>query len=148
MPIPPNPLKRAAEILQNRDRWRRRAMLAQGIYYLACGAWPLIHFQSFADAAAVATLPFQAQTFGAVLAVLGASLLEAARREPPGVYPTALGIAVASAIALTSLVWLPRLGGLSFHWFDVIIQTAFAIALVLLYPRAQAGARSTFTRRR
>ncbi len=130
------------------DRWRRRVMIAQGIYYVASGLWPLVHFASFADRVAVQINPFQAQTFGAVLVVLGASLIEAARREPPGPYPTLLGAAVAAAIALTGLWWLPRLGTASVLWIDLVLEVAFAVALILLYPRAQTERSRSSTRRR
>lgn len=120
-----------------RDRWRRRVLAAQGIYYLGTGLWPLVHLDSFAAVVALQVNPFQAQLFGAVLAVLGSSLLESVRRGPPAAYPTALGIAVAGAIVLVSLLWLPRQPTVSGLWLDVAVEVAIAVALVVLYPRVQ-----------
>lgn len=134
--------------LENRDRWRRRLLAGQGIYYLLTGLWPLVHFASFADAVALQITPFQAQAFGAVIAVVGGSLIDSVRRGPPGPQPTALGVAVAGAIALVSLLWLPRLAGWSALWLDLTIEVAIALALVLLYPRSQPGRSPTVTRRR
>jgi hypothetical protein len=131
-----------------RDRWRRRVVLAQGAYYLLVGIWPLVHFPSYTEVVAFALNPFQAQAFGAVIAVLGGSLLEAARREPPGVFTTALAIAVAGAITLVSLIWLPREPRLTGLWLDVVLEVTFAVALVVLYPRAQSDRSRTVTRRR
>ncbi len=136
-----------AESQERRDRWRRRVIAAQGIYYLLTGIWPLAHFPSFAGAVGLQINAFQAQSFGAVIAVVGATLAEASRKEPPGAYPTALGIAVAGAVALVSLVWLPRTGAGSALWVDLTIEVAFAVALVVLYPRTQPD-RSRSTRRR
>ncbi len=120
-----------------RDRWRRRVLAAQGIYYLAIGLWPLVHFDSFAAVIALQVIPFQAQALGAVLAVVGASLLEAVRRGPPPAYPTALGIGVAGAVALVSLLWLPRQPAFSGLWLDVAVEVAIGFALVVTYPRSQ-----------
>ncbi len=126
-----------AQLKGGRDRLRRGVLLAQGVYYLLTGLWPLVHFDSFADFVALNVIPFQAQAFAAVIIVIGAALIEAARREPPGPYPTMLGAAVAGAIAIVSLFWLPRMGVASGLWIDFALEVAFAAALVVLYPRAQ-----------
>jgi hypothetical protein len=126
-----------AQLKGGRDRWRRWALLTQGVYYLLTGLWPLLDFDSFASFVALNVIPFQAQAFAAVIIVIGASLIEAARREPPGPFPTMLGLAVAGAIAIVSLFWLPRMGVASGLWIDFAFEVAIAAALVLLYPRAQ-----------
>jgi uncharacterized membrane protein len=130
--IRPNPLSS-----EGRDRWRRRVLAGQGLYYVLIGLWPLVHFASFAGAVAVRVNPFQAHAF-----------LEAVRREPPDAYPTLVGIVVAAAIALISLWWLPRLAVASALWIDLVIEVAFALALVLLYPRSQTERSRTSSRRR
>lgn len=127
---------RSAATWEARDRWRRRVLIAQGVYYVLSALWPVLHFSSFARAVALTLQPFQAHAFAAVIAVVGGALVEAARREPPGPYPTTLGAAFAAAIAFVSLLWLPRLGAASVLLVDLIIQLAFATALILLYPRA------------
>jgi hypothetical protein len=129
------------------DRWRRWVLSGQGGYYVITGLWPLLHFSSFTSVVAFRVNPFQAHVFAAVIIVVGGSLLEAARREPPGRFPTMLGIGVASAIALVSLVWLPRLAVASLLWADLAVEVAFAIALAVLYPRTPPEKERT-TRRR
>ncbi len=136
------------QLAQGRDRWRRWVMLAQGAYYVITGLWPLVHFPSFAEVVGQQINPFQAQAFGAVIIVVGAALIEAARREPPGAYPTMLGTAVASAIAIVSLFWLPRSATSSGLWLDFIVEVAIAAALILLYPRPLAERGRPTTRRR
>lgn len=112
-------------------------MLAgQGIYYIVTGLWPLLHFSSFAAVVGFRISPFQAHAFAALIIVIGGSLLEASRREPPGPFPTLLGIAVAGAISIVSLVWLPRLAAASGLWADLAVEAAIVIALTLLYPRS------------
>lgn len=131
-----------------RDRWRRRVLAGQGVYYILTGLWPLIHFSSFASAVAMQLNPFQVHAFAAVIVVVGGSLLEAARREPPGPFPTLLGAAIAAALSIVSLWWLPRLGEASVLWIDLVLEVALAVALILLYPRPQPERARTSTRRR
>ena len=138
---------RRPQLPERPDRWRRWVLAAQGIYYIVTGLWPLLHFSSFASVVAFRVNPFQAHVFAALIIVIGGSLLEATRREPPGPFPTMLGIGVASAIALVSLVWLPRLGVASLLWADLAVEVAFAIALAILYPRTPPERERT-TRRR
>ena len=126
-----------AQLSGGRDRLRRWVLIIQGAYYVLTGLWPLLDFQSFARFVALDVNPFQSQAFAAVTIVIGASLIEAARREPPGPYPTMLGAAVAGAIAIVSLFWLPRTGVASGLWIDFAVEVAIAAALVLLYPRTQ-----------
>jgi len=133
--------------VEKRNRWRRLTLMAQGLYYILTGLWPLAHFSSFSRAVALPVNPFQAQAFGAVLVVVGAHFVEVGRREPPGSSATLLGIAVAGAIAVVDMVWLPRLGSVSALWIDLIAEVAIAVALVLFYPRLQ-GERNPITRRR
>lgn len=121
--------------IETRGRWRRRVLQLQGVYYIVAGVWPLLHFPSYARFVALDVNPFQAQVFSALLIVIGAALIEATRREPPGPYPTLLGAATAGAIALVSLIWLPRLGVASGLWADLIVEVAIAVTLVVLYPR-------------
>lgn len=130
-----------------RPRWRRRTILVQGGYYLVTGAWPLLHFPSFARLVDLPINPFQAHAFAALVMVVGACLLEAGRRGDPGAYPTMLGAAVAVAIALVEIVWLPRFGGLSGLWLDLPVEVAFALALGLLYPRRRRKEPETYRRR-
>jgi hypothetical protein len=131
-----------------RDRWRRRVVIGQGAYYVLTGLWTLAHFSSFAAAVGLRINPFQAQAFAAVIVVVGGCLLEASRREPPGSFPTLLAAAVASAIAIVSLWWLPRMGEPTILWADLAVEVAFAVVLILLYPRAQPERSRTSTRRR
>lgn len=121
-----------------RNRRRRLVILVQGAYYVLSGLWPLAHFPSFSRAAGLPIHPFQAQMLGAVLVVVGAHLLETGRREPPGASATLLGIAIAGAISLIDMVWLPRLGAVTALWGDLMVQVAIAVALVVFYPRLQS----------
>ncbi len=121
--------------VETRNRWRRHVLRGQGAYYILAGVWPLLHFPSYARFVALDVNPFQSQVFSALLIVIGGALIEATRREPPGPFPTLLGAAVAGAIAVVSLIWLPRLGVASGLWADLFVEVAIAVILIVLYPR-------------
>ncbi len=131
-----------------RGRTRRWVMRAQGVYYVALGVWPIAHFASYAAAVGLRTTPFHAHLLSAVFVVLGACLLEATRKEAPGVFPTLVGVAVASAVAFVELIWLPRSRVIGVLWADLGLQLAFTISLLLLYPRAQESPGRPGVRRR
>lgn len=133
---------------ERRDRWRRWILAAQGAYYVLTGLWSIIHFSSFTRAVALTINPFQAHAFAAVIVVVGANLAEAARRDAPGRFPTQLGAAVAGAIALVELIWLPRLGPGGALWLDFVVEVAFVVALIVLYPRNQTEDTRSRPRRR
>lgn len=133
--------------MERRNRWRRLAITAQGLYYILTGLWPLAHFSSFSRAVALPVNPYQAQVLGAILVVVGAHFMEAGRRDAPGSSATLLGIAVAGAIAVVDMVWLPRLGSVSALWIDLVVEVAIAVALVVFYPRLQTERNLTARRR-
>ena len=133
--------------MERRNRRRRLAITAQGLYYILTGLWPLAHFSSFSRAVALPVNPYQAQVFGAILVVLGAHFIETGRRDAPGSSTTLLGIAIAGAIAVVDMVWLPRLGTVSALWIDLVVEVAIAAALVVFYPRLQTE-RNPLARRR
>jgi hypothetical protein len=121
-----------------RDLWRRRILLGQGLYYVLTGAWPLLHFDSFADAVGLPINAFQAHAFAALILVVGGCLIEAARRAPVGRHPVLLGASVAGAIALVEVVWLPRFGTFTALWLDLPVEVALTVTLAVLYPREPA----------
>lgn len=130
-----------------RGQWLRRFILAQGAYYALTGLWPIVHFRSFGRALALPVHPFQAHILGAVLVVIAAVLVEHARKEPPGQIIALLGLAVASAIALVELIWLPQLQVLTWLWVDLGVQLALAVALLVFYPRTGEGSQPGARRR-
>jgi hypothetical protein len=143
-PARPGPEER----LPDRARWRRRLLTAQGVYYILTGLWPLVHFSSYADAIALPLDPFRSQTLAAVMVVVGGSLIEATRRGAPGPFPTLLGAAVAGAVGIVSLWWLPRAPFTTALWVDLFLEIGFALTLVLLYPRPQEERSPPSARRR
>jgi hypothetical protein len=73
----------------------------QGFYYLATGVWPLVHIESFLAVTGPKTDLWLVYTVGALVGVVGAVLLLAARSGRAT--PEVAALAVGSALALTAI---------------------------------------------
>jgi hypothetical protein len=75
----------------------RIAPLAQGVFYVASGLWPVVHLKSFQAVAGKKTDTWLVQTTGALIAAVGAALVAGAFEKRS----RALGVlGIASAVAL------------------------------------------------
>lgn len=73
----------------------KRLLLAQGIYYLVTGVWPLLDLVTFQRVTGPKTDLWLVHMVGVLVTVLGAAFLAASRRKEPA--PEMLGLAVAAA---------------------------------------------------
>jgi hypothetical protein len=76
-------------------------MIAQGTYYLASGAWPLLSMNSFESVTGPKTDKWLVKTVGVLVAAIGATLALGGFRKP--VRPETKLLAVMSAIGLTAI---------------------------------------------
>src|SRR5512133_1742752 len=76
----------------------RAALMAQGVYFLATGVWPLLHMRSFEAVTGPKVDRWLVKTVGLCVLCIGAALYSAGRRHR--VTPEIRGLAVASAAAL------------------------------------------------
>lgn len=85
--------------------WAGRALAGvaavQGVYFLATGVWPLVHIESFLAVTGPKTDLWLVYTVGALVAVVGAALIAAARSGR--VTPEVGVLAVGSALALAAI---------------------------------------------
>jgi hypothetical protein len=86
----------------------RRAALAQGIFYVASGLWPVVHLRSFEAVTGKKREGWLVQTTGALIAAVGCALLAGAfeRRRSPAV--KTLGIASAAALGAADVVFVGK----------------------------------------
>jgi hypothetical protein len=63
------------------DRWRRRILALQALYYLATGLWPLVHLSSFEAVTGPKTDDWLVHMVGLLAMVSGASLGMAVIRD-------------------------------------------------------------------
>lgn len=81
--------------------------VAQGVYYLITGVWPLVSMQSFELVTGKKTDRWLVKTFGALIAVVGASLL-LGRRDPGHAEIRILGLASAVCLAVADVNYVAR----------------------------------------
>ena len=70
-------------------RAQRSLALVQGVYFFTTGVWPLFHLRSFMAVTGPKTDGWLVKTVGVLVAVIGATLMTAARR--PGLATMAAG---------------------------------------------------------
>lgn len=110
-----------------------QVLRVQGIYYVLTGVWPLVHLRSFEAVAGPKTDDWLVHMVGLLVAVIGATLLVAARawhgrRE-------ILVLAVGSAIAFTMIdVWYVIAGTISgVYLADAVVEVGLIILLVVTH---------------
>jgi hypothetical protein len=80
-----------------RDRDMRRAPLVQGLFYVATGLWPILHYRSFERVTGAKRDDWLVKTTGALIAVVGIALVAERSRL--------LGIGSAVALGLADVVY-------------------------------------------
>jgi hypothetical protein len=117
---------------------RRRLAVVHGLYYLASGLWPLLSLRSFERVTGPKTDDWLVRTVGMLAAAVGSVLLIRSRGGQPSPDP-ALGIASASAFAVTDVVHVAR-GTISpVYLADAIVELALVAAWVSAAPERGAG---------
>jgi hypothetical protein len=99
--VPEIPLTPAPEARPRAGRALVAVAAVQGVYFLVTGVWPLVHIESFLAVTGPKTDLWLVYTVGALVAVVGAVLLAAARSGR--VTPEVALLAVGSALALTAI---------------------------------------------
>src|SRR4051794_7734593 len=112
----------------------RRALVGQGLYYVATGIWPLVSLPSFELVTGPKTDHWLVRTVGLLAAAIGIALLAGARRERPTSETLVLSATSATAFAIVDLVYPLTRRISAIYLADAVPQLAF-IALAL------AGAR-------
>ncbi|HET6345912.1 MAG TPA: hypothetical protein VFH51_13330 [Myxococcota bacterium] len=92
----------------SRPRWLslRTVAVAQGLYYVPFGLWPLIHINSFMGLTGPKNDLWLVETVGALLAVVGAVLLVTGLRHAPSRGLALMGAGIAAVLALLDLAFV------------------------------------------
>jgi len=83
-------------------------MLVQGLYYLATGLWPILDISSFQAVTGPKYETWLVQTVGVIIAVVGLTLLIAARKQRAGASTAVLGIGYAIVLAGVDITFVAR----------------------------------------
>ena len=101
-------------------------MLAQGLYYVATGLWPLVHLDSFERATGPKYEIWLVRTVGALATAIGVTLVRASRR--PTRDARFLSIASALAFAAIDVAYAARRRISPVYLGDAAAELAFAAA--------------------
>ncbi len=117
----------------------RRLIGLQGAYYVATGAWAIVHRRSFEAVTGRKTDYWLVRTVGLLAAAIGASLLVAATRDE-GPSPEAVVLAGGSAasFALVDVVYVARRRISPIYLADAALHALLA-ALALAARRGSRG---------
>jgi uncharacterized membrane protein YoaK (UPF0700 family) len=110
--------------------------LAQGLFYMATGVWPLIDIVSFQIVTGPKTDLWLVRTVGVLVAVVGAVLIAAWRSRR--VTPEIVMLAVASALGLAAIDLRYALAGRisAVYLADAAVEIALALAWWIGWRRA------------
>jgi hypothetical protein len=97
-------------MLGARDKRRsaRTVALAQGLYFMGSGVWPLVHMRSFLAMTGPKTDLWLVRTVGALIAVSGAVLTAAAWRGRVTPEVAALGVGSASVLGAVDAIYVAK----------------------------------------
>jgi hypothetical protein len=108
----------------------------QGSYYLLTGLWPLIHLASFEAITGAKVDDWLVRMVGLLAAVIGATLILAARRETLTLEIVVLAIGSASAFAAVDL-WYALQGRIApIYLADAAVELVLVVLLIAM-PRAR-----------
>jgi hypothetical protein len=110
----------------------------QGTYFLVTGLWPIVSLRSFERVSGPKVDRWLVKTFGALTAVVGASLLLAARERAPSRTPEYLGMGSAGAIAVAELIYTARGRISAVYAADAAVELAFLASWVFGKRRTTA----------
>jgi hypothetical protein len=100
---------------------------AQGLYYLVTGTWPIVHLRSFVALTGPKRDTWLVQTFGLLVAALGAALL--ADEDRPGAASTVrFAVAPALALAVAEIAFVARGRIRPIYLVDTAIELALVAA--------------------
>ncbi len=109
------------------DSIGRATALGQGAFWAATGAWPLVHYRSFEAVTGPKEDDWLVKTMGGLIAVVGATLLAAARRREITRQTAMLGAASAAALALADVCYVARGRISKVYLLDVLAETPFLV---------------------
>jgi hypothetical protein len=112
------------------DRWRRRILAIQALYYFATGLWPLVHLPSFEAVTGPKTDDWLVHMVGLLAMVSGAALGVAVVRDRTRA-PEAMVLAIGAALAFGGIdLWYGlRVSIPPIYLADAGVQLAFLGAL-------------------
>ena len=112
-------------------RWLTILGVAHGAFYFVTGVWPILHLDSFLFVTGPKTDLWLVQTVGALLAVFGAVLFLAARRNRLTPEWCLLAAGLAAALAAVDIVFVTRNVISPIYLADAAVEIPLTVAWLL-----------------
>lgn len=117
----------------------RFIILAQGIYYILTGLWPLISMRTFEAVTGPKADDWLVQMVGLLAITIGLSLLTGVRRSVPSSETVILSGAAALSFALIDAIHAFQ-GRISrIYLADAAVEMGMLILILVLRPRVRSG---------
>jgi hypothetical protein len=115
-----------------RDRWRRRLLSFQAVYYVLTGLWPLVHLPSFEAVTGPKADDWLVHMVGLLAVAIGAALGAAAARNRVRT-PEVTTLAGAAAVAFAGIdIWYGLSGQIRpIYLADAAVELAILAGLTL-----------------
>jgi hypothetical protein len=114
--------------------------LAQGVYFVATGIWPILHLRSFEAVTGAKIDGWLVKTFGALVGSVGGALIVGAFEAPRSRTLRTLGVGSAAVLALAEVTYVGKGRIAKIYLADALVQLATAGAW-FLEERAHRNAR-------
>ena len=108
---------------------RRQTLIAMAAYYVATGAWPILHMRSFEAVTGPKTDHWLVKTVGALALANGAALAFGARREEISAETVALAVCSALAFSAVDVVYVTRGRIAPVYLGDAAVELALAAVI-------------------
>jgi len=104
--------------------------LAQGLYYVATGAWPLVSIRTFEAVTGPKVDRWLVKTVGVLVGVIGLALLLGRRQRRPSADRTLLAAGSAGALATIDTVYAVRGRISKIYLLDLLPELVFVVTWV------------------
>lgn len=135
---PPKDKRSPASRSVRRERSAEWVAWAQGAFFFISGLWPLLHLPSFLTVTGPKTDLWLVQTVGALLAVFGAALMLAARRQRVSAEWIFLGVTLAAVLATVDIVFVNRAVIPPIYLADAVVESTIVVAWLVVLARRRA----------
>jgi hypothetical protein len=109
----------------------RITLIAQGVYFLVSGLWPIVSLETFERVTGPKTDDWLVKTVGLLAAVIGGVILDGARRPRIARETRTLAIAAALAFAVIDIVYVANRTIRPVYAADAALEGVFATLLVI-----------------
>jgi hypothetical protein len=121
---------------------RSRVALAQGVYYLLTGVWPLASIRSFQAVTGPKTDLWLVKTVGVLVALIGGVLLVGGVRRRPTPEVELMGAGAAAGLAGIDTVYATKRRISAIYLLDAVLEALLVLAWALGRRRERWGRRT------